>query len=178
MARPDRDALESVRHIAARLTGPIVMFVDHDDHAFMEEAIAAGVSSYNVVRHALPDIRPIVRSAVALFRRYQKLQDDLHRAEAGLRDRALVERAKTILIRSRRMSEPDAHRWLQRHAMSQGRRLADIAADLVAADAAAAGTAPPPGDAAPDGAGQTQRQPDAGRRPPARHRTGQFGNVP
>ena len=133
MARPDRDALESVRHVAARVPGPIVMFVDHDDHAFMEEAIAAGVSSYNVVGHALPDIRPIVRSAVALFRRYQKLQEELVRAETDIRERNAVERAKAVLIRTRRMTEPEAYRWLQRQAMSQARRLTDVAAELVAA---------------------------------------------
>ncbi|MBE7210505.1 MAG: ANTAR domain-containing protein [Gluconacetobacter diazotrophicus] len=127
MARPDRDALDSVRHVAARLPGPVVMFVDQDDDAFMEEAIAAGVSSYNVVDRALPDVRPIVRTAVALFRRYRALQDELDR-------RLVVDRAKAALIRRRRISEPEAHRWLQREAMRRARRLADIAAEVLAAE--------------------------------------------
>jgi len=132
MQRPDRDALEGIRHVAARLPRPIVMFVDEDDSGFMEEAIAAGVSSYNVVGHALPDVRPIVRSAVALFRRYQKLQDDLLQAETGLKERALVDRAKALLIRRRRMTEPEAYRWLQRQAMSRAERLVEVAAALLA----------------------------------------------
>ncbi len=82
MARPDRDALDSVRYVAARLPGPVVMFVDHDDDAFMEEAIAAGVSSYTVLGQALPDIQPIMRAAVALFRRYRALQDELERSRS------------------------------------------------------------------------------------------------
>jgi two-component system, response regulator / RNA-binding antiterminator len=140
MSRPDRDALESVRHVAARMAGPVVMFVDHDDAAFMEDAIAAGVSSYNVVGHAMPDVRPIVRAAVALFKRYQKLQVELDRAEEGLRRKALIDRAKAVLIRSRRMSEPDAYRWLQREAMRRGRRLVDVAAEVAGDAAPTAGT--------------------------------------
>ena len=44
MARPDRDALEGIRVVASNQPRPIVLFVDQDDAAFMEEAIRAGVS--------------------------------------------------------------------------------------------------------------------------------------
>ncbi|MDB5395246.1 MAG: response regulator receiver protein, partial [Rhodospirillales bacterium] len=49
MSRPDRDSLEAIREVTARDPVPIVMFVDRDDAGFMEEAIEAGVSSYNLV---------------------------------------------------------------------------------------------------------------------------------
>lgn len=54
MARPDRDALDDIRTVTLHAPRPIVMFVDQDDRHFMEEAIAAGVSSYNVVGVDLP----------------------------------------------------------------------------------------------------------------------------
>ena len=62
---PDRDGLDDLRRVSADNPRPIVMFVDRDDRGFMEEAIAAGVSSYNVVDTAFPDIKPIVMAAVA-----------------------------------------------------------------------------------------------------------------
>lgn len=46
----------------------------------------------------------------------------------------VVDRAKAVLMRRRRMSEPDAHRWLQREAMRRARRLAEVAAEVVAQD--------------------------------------------
>jgi CheY-like chemotaxis protein len=49
MARPDRDALDDLRRVSTDNPRPIIMFVDRDDRGFMEDAIAAGVSSYNVV---------------------------------------------------------------------------------------------------------------------------------
>lgn len=131
MARPDRDALEAVRHVSSNDPRPIVMFVDQDDPAFMEEAIAAGVLSYNVAGISLPDVKPILRAAAALFRQRQTMQAQLHRTEARLRERMAIEQAKAMLIRERRMTEPEAHRLLQRRAMARGCRLADIAVDLL-----------------------------------------------
>ena len=131
MSRPDRDALDGVRHVTATDPRPIVLFVDQDDPVFMEEAIGAGVSSYNVLGLAPPDVKPILRAAVALFRRHQQAREELRASEARLRERAAIDRAKSVLIRERRLSEPQAHRWLQRQAMARGLRVADIAAQLL-----------------------------------------------
>ncbi len=131
MQRPDRDALDDLRHLTRHDPRPIVMFIDANDPAFMEEAIAAGVSSYNVVGSKLPDVKPIIQAAIAIFRRFSQLEADLRRAEAGLQDRATIDQAKAMLIRTRRFSEPDVHRWLQRQAMKRGRRIAELAADLL-----------------------------------------------
>jgi response regulator NasT len=131
MARPDRDALESLRQLSAQDPRPIVLFVDQDDPAFMEAAIGAGVSSYNVVGTPPPDVKPILRAAVALFRQHQETRAALHSAEAKLHERAIIEKAKTRLIRDRRLSEPDAYRWLRRAAMSSGRKIVDVARELL-----------------------------------------------
>ena len=130
MARPDRDYLDDIRRTAHRDPRPIVMFVDADDPAFMEAAIEAGVSSYTVVGAALPDVKPIVRAAVAMFRRYQQIEAELRQTRSSLREKVILDRAKRLLIRQRRMSEPEAHRWLRRQAMERSRRVADIALDV------------------------------------------------
>lgn len=133
MARPDRDALDDLRRISADNPRPVVVFVDRDDRAFMAEAIAAGVCSYNVVNAAFPDVEPIVMAAVTIFRRYQQVADDLHKARANLRDRETVDRAKAMLMRERNFSEPQAYRWLRRRAMNKNKRIAKVAAELLAA---------------------------------------------
>jgi response regulator NasT len=134
MARPDRDGLDDLRRVSAANPRPIVMFVDGDDRAFMEEAIAAGVSSYNVVGAAFPDIKPIVMAAVAIFRKYQQVADDLTRAQATLQERETINRAKSLLMRQRNIDEPQAYRWLRRRAMNESRRIGDIAAELIAGE--------------------------------------------
>ena len=64
MALPDRDALEDIRSVSS--ASPVVMFAGTDDPGFAQEAIAAGVCSYNLSGVALQDVRPIMASAVAL----------------------------------------------------------------------------------------------------------------
>jgi len=132
MARSDRDGLDDLRRVTACNPRPIVMFVDSDDRSFMEEAIAAGVSSYNVVDASFPDVKPIVMAAVAIFRRYRRLEADLEKANASLMERGLVDRAKALLMRQRRIGEPEAYQWLRRKAMNENKRIAAVAADLLA----------------------------------------------
>jgi response regulator NasT len=133
MARPDRDCLDDIRHIVREDPRPIVMFVDRDDAAFMEAAIEAGVSSYNVVGTALPDVKPIIQAAVVMFRRYRQVETELRRAEASLKERGLIDRAKGLLMRQRRIGEPEAYRWLRRQAMDRGKKIVDIAGEVIAA---------------------------------------------
>jgi two-component system, response regulator / RNA-binding antiterminator len=132
MRLPDRDALESIRAIAATNPRPIVMFTDRDDPAFMEEAISAGVSSYNVLGATIPDIKPIVAAAVVLFRRYRQIEEELERAKATLAERLTLDRAKALLMRRRGIGEPEAYRWLRRKAMNENRKIVDVAAELLA----------------------------------------------
>jgi response regulator NasT len=130
MALPDRDALEDIRAVSA--ASPVVMFAGTDDPAFAQEAIAAGVCSYNLSGVALQDVRPILASAIALFQRYRHVETELAAAKALLNERRLIERAKAILMKNRKMSEPEAYRWLQKKAMNESRKLADVVADFVA----------------------------------------------
>jgi response regulator NasT len=132
MARPDRDALDGIRQVAALNAHPVVLFVDQDDPAFMEEAIDAGVSSYNAIGMPPPDVKPVLRAAIALFRRHQQARDNLKHAEASLRERTVIDRAKAILIKQRRISEPDAYKWLRKNAMSRAKRIVDVASELIA----------------------------------------------
>ncbi len=130
MALPDRDALEDIRSVAS--DHPTVVFAGGDDAAFAEEAIAAGVCSYNLSGMAFQDVKPIMTSAIALFRRYRQVETELAAAKALLEERRLLERAKALLMQGRKMSEPEAYRWLQQRAMNQNRKLGQIVAEFVA----------------------------------------------
>jgi len=129
MSLPDRDALEDIRTVAA--ANPVVMFAGTDDPDFAREAIAAGVCSYNLSGVAYADIKPVMASAIALFQRYRHVETELAAARALLEERRLIERAKAILMRDRKMTEPEAYRWLQKKAMNESRKLAQIVAEFV-----------------------------------------------
>ena len=131
MALPDRDALEGVRALSASAPKPIVMFSDKDDPAFVEDAIASGVCSYNLAGVSNRDMKAIVASAVALFKRYSRVETELAAATAQLKERQIIERAKAFLMATRKMNEPQAYRWLRNKAMNENRRISQVAAELI-----------------------------------------------
>jgi hypothetical protein len=73
--------------------------------------------------------------------RLQAMSDELETARASLNERKVVERAKGLLMAHRKLSEEEAYKMLRQTAMSQNRRLTDVAeAVLAMADYLAAGT--------------------------------------
>lgn len=60
-------------------------------------------------------------------RRLQAMSDELETVRAALNERKLVERAKGLLMATRKLTEEDAHKMLRQTAMSQNRRLVDVA---------------------------------------------------
>lgn len=131
MASPDRDALDGIHTLSRSAPRPIVMFSDADDPDFIAQAIGAGVCSYNLSGVADKDVKPIVAAAIALFQRYSRVETELAAAKAELEERRQIERAKAILMRNRKMTEPEAHRWLQRKAMNDNCRMIDVVAALL-----------------------------------------------
>ena len=65
-------------------------------------------------------------------RRLQAMSDELDTVRASLNERKLVERAKGLLMAHRRLSEEEAHKMLRQTAMSQNRRLVDVAESVLA----------------------------------------------
>ena len=131
MAQPERDTLESVRHLAGGAKGPIVMFSDADDPSFVAEAIAAGVSSYNLSGVSSRDMKTILAAATAIYRRQAGVASELAAATAALAERRIIERAKAELMAREALSEPQAYRRLRTRAMKESRKIADIAAAIL-----------------------------------------------
>jgi response regulator NasT len=131
MARPDRDMLDSLP--AQNGTPPVVMFLDGEDPGFMQQAISAGVSSYHGQDVAPDAAKLVMRLAVAFFQRNQAATAKLQEVEEQAAQRRTIEVAKRLLMKEERMGEPAAHRFLQRRAMDQQKRLAEVAADYLAA---------------------------------------------
>jgi response regulator NasT len=128
---PGRDTLESLRAINRDQPRPIVMFVDNSDAQMIQEAMKAGVSAYVIDGLNAQRVKPVLDVAIARFREFQALRDELERTKTSLNDRKIIERAKGILMEQRRISEDEAYRALRRLAMEQNQRLADVARNLI-----------------------------------------------
>ncbi|PKB14461.1 response regulator receiver and ANTAR domain protein [Novosphingobium kunmingense] len=133
LGNPSRDVLEEYFAVSRVLDRPIAMFVDQSDEEAIAASIDAGVSSYVVDGLAPHRIRPILDLAVRRFNAFARLQADLSEAKGKLAERETIDKAKRILMDSRRLSEPQAYAELRKTAMDQGRRIAEIAEAVVTA---------------------------------------------
>lgn len=129
---PDRDTLENMYRINQNQPRPIVMFVEDDDGASVDRVIAAGVSAYVVDGLNAKRVKPIVDVAVARFREYQALREELATAKDSLEERQLIDKAKALLIKRQGMSEEEAYQALRKLAMDQGKKLGETARNVIA----------------------------------------------
>jgi response regulator NasT len=132
MALPDRDTLEYMATLTRDQPKPIVMFVDQSDETMIGRAVKAGVSAYVVDGIDPQRVKPIVDVAIAQFREFQALRDELAQTKSNLAGRKLIDRAKGLLMAERNLSEDDAYRALRKLAMDRGMRLSEVAEQLLA----------------------------------------------
>jgi response regulator NasT len=135
LENPSRDVLEDYFAMSRALARPIAMFVDQSDEESIVAAIDAGVSAYIVDGLTKSRIKPVLEVAVRRFQAFARLQQELHDARSALAERAVIDRAKAILIARRGLDEPAAYALLRKHAMSTNRRIAEVAEAIVTAEA-------------------------------------------
>lgn len=66
--------------------------------------------------------------------RMQSLRGRVRKLERTLEDRKVIDKAKGRLMDSMRMSEAEAHHFLQKRSMDTGRRIAEVAQDVLSAE--------------------------------------------
>lgn len=130
---PNRDMLEHLFQLTRSVRKPIAMFVDRSDTSSIEAAVEAGVSAYVVDGLKKERVKPILDMAVSRFKAFSRLQQELADARSALEERKIIDRAKGILMKSRKLSEDEAYALLRQTAMNEKKKLADIAQSVVMA---------------------------------------------
>ena len=133
LENPSRDVLEQMFQVSRAVRRPTAMFVDQSDSASIQASVDAGVSAYIVDGLKKERVKPILDMAISRFNAFARLTRELEQARGELENRKLVEQAKTILMRTRRLDEPAAYALLRKTAMNQNRTIVDIARSLISA---------------------------------------------
>jgi two-component system, response regulator / RNA-binding antiterminator len=135
LGNPNRDFLEHMFRLSKAIQKPVAMFVDQSSEQAMLDAIEAGVSAYVVDGLKRERIKSILDLAIMRFRAFDKLRQERDDAMQALDERKIIDRAKGIVMRQRNVDELAAFEALRAAAMTQGRRIGQIAAAVVQADA-------------------------------------------
>lgn len=128
---PDRDTLEHICIVTRDDPRPIVMFAADADRSTIHAAVKAGVNAYVVNGLAEERIQPILDVAIARFAQMQALREELAAARSQLEDRKSIDRAKSILMRTKDMSEAQAYEALRKLAMDSSQRMVEVARQVI-----------------------------------------------
>jgi len=111
---------------------PIVMFAEQGDQKTIIEAVNAGVTSYVVDGLQPKRLQPIVEAAMARFKAFQSLRNELQETKSKLEDRKHIDKAKGILIQQKNISEDQAYQALRKLAMDRNIKLGEAACNVIA----------------------------------------------
>lgn len=128
---PDRDVLDSLTIINTHNPKPVVMFSREDDPDFISKAVQSGVTAYQLDSINPAKVKPVIDLAMAQFKAFQSLREELDSAKTQLADRKIIERAKGLLMRIHKVDEEDAYATLRSLAMENNQRLAATAQSVV-----------------------------------------------
>ncbi|WP_438970372.1 ANTAR domain-containing response regulator [Methylophaga sp.] len=132
MDTSDKQVLNKFKVINEQFPLPIVIFTHDDRDDAIEQAIEAGVSAYIVDGLREDRVQPILRTALARFKQYQTMQNQLKELKTSLADRKVIDRAKGLIMEQRQCTEDEAYRMLRSSAMNQNMRLAQLAQNILA----------------------------------------------
>lgn len=123
-------ALALIEEIAAYASGPVIAITDDEDPDFVARAAERGIAAA-----ATPDEPSAVQSAIELALRHhaevEQLHETVQQLEGALERRAVIERAKGILMERHRVDDRTAFAWLRTRARSDRRRVVDVARAVV-----------------------------------------------
>ena len=126
---PQLSAIETITQQTPR---PILVCTEDPARDLIVAAVRSGASAYVVGAHTRANLTPVLDAAIARFEQLQALRAEVDAAQARLSERKLVERAKGILMKSRKLNEEDAYRAMRKQAMDRKLKLTEVARQIIA----------------------------------------------
>jgi response regulator NasT len=110
---------------------PVICFSEDSDSKVIANSVKAGVSAYIVDGKSPQRIEPIMQVALQRFKACQAMRKELLSIKDKLSERAVIEKAKGLLIAEKKLTEDEAYSAMRKSAMDQGKRISEIAHEVV-----------------------------------------------
>jgi AmiR/NasT family two-component response regulator len=129
--RNDDHALALIGEAVELASGPVIAQLrGGDDVDFVARAAERGISAY--VESSDPkNVQSAIEVAVRRYREAARLNEKVGQLESALERRAVIERAKGIIMERQRIGEREAFERLRDHARNGNRRVVDVAQAVV-----------------------------------------------
>ena len=122
----DDHALALIQETVEYASGPVIAKTKDGDVDFVAKAAERGVSAW--IESTTPEhVQGAIEVALRRYAKLERLETKVEQLESALERRALIERAKGILMERHGVDERAAFDLLRDHARSQSRRVVDVA---------------------------------------------------
>ena len=128
---PGRDVLDSLSIINHHNPVPVVMYSQEGDSQFIEDAVQAGVTAYLMGDVETSTVKPAINVALAQFKSYQSIRQELNKTRDELASLSVVDQAKKLLMSQHKANEDEAHKLLLKLAMDTNQTLPATAKSVV-----------------------------------------------
>jgi AmiR/NasT family two-component response regulator len=126
----DEHALALIAEAVTFASGPVIAQLPDADVAFLARAAEAGISAY--AESMDPEsVQGAIEVAIRRYREAQRLTEKVEQLESALERRAVIERAKGVLMERHSVSEREAFERLRDHARASNRRVVDVAQSVL-----------------------------------------------
>src|SRR5262245_7036221 len=130
---PSMTGPEAAHEIAANRPIPMIILSAYSDSRTVEDAIKAPIFHYLVKPVDPDDLAPAIAVARARFDEWLDARRQRELLELKLEERKIIERAKGLLMESRRLSEREAYRFLQKTSQDKNTPMVDLAKKILLA---------------------------------------------
>ena len=130
---PDEAVFANLRDVNKTKPKPIVMFTESSEDDMAGTAIKSGVNAYIVDGLEEKRVQPIIDVAIARFREFQALKDELDATRSQLAERKSIETAKGLLMKHKKVTEDEAYQSLRKMVMDKNKRISEVADGIISA---------------------------------------------
>ncbi len=124
---PSKDGIEVARELVKGGICAAVLLTAYPLPEFIQKATEAGAFGFLTKPFDPKTLDAALKIAVARFKEFKMLQEEISELEEELATRKLVERAKGLLMKHYNLSEEEAYRLLQRRSMETRKPMREVA---------------------------------------------------
>ena len=124
---PKLDGISAAEKIAGARLAPVVILTAFSQKDLVEKARDAGAMAYLTKPFTINDLMPAIEVAVSRFSELKQLDKEITDLQEQLKARKTIEKAKGLLMKHLKITEPEAFKWMQKTAMDKRRSMVDVA---------------------------------------------------
>ena len=130
---PRLSGLDAIDRITRSRPIPVIVLTGHSEPEYVDRAAALPVFHYLSKPAGAAALIPAIRLAAARFEDWSRLSGQVDELSHRIEDRKTIERAKGILMETRRITEDEAFALLRRDSQRRSRPMCEVARAIVVA---------------------------------------------